>query len=211
MTTSDSDRSVRKAALIMFAYAALLIGGGVWAFIMAPAGASAITALLIPGICALVMIACGVASMLIRKHYMPGMIGIHIGIILPLVFSIAFMSRGVGAYRASGVYRYAALKYVEHRKESGETFSADAMKAYFKELNVEGSVDLGLKAVKVPDHDKTYLGHTLTALSGISIASFAALVLSRPKVPKAPPKQKPAAEPEAKKAGSPFGEPDKND
>ena len=193
MSSTDSDRSVRKAAIIMFVYAALLVGGGVWAFVMAPEGAKAGTALFSSGASALLMIVCGVGSLLIRRLYVPGMIAIHVGMLLPLLFGVTFAWRAGESFRASGRYEYAEARYREFLMESGGQVSPDGMTVYLEDLSVQGNKDAGIKAVKLPDHDKAYAGNMLTGLFGISVAAFTALVLSRPKVPKAPPKPAPEA------------------
>jgi len=79
-----------KSARIMFVYAVFLAACGVVAFVMAPPGAHATTALLVPGVAAALMVISGLMANAFHRNRTIGMIGIHVGLVLPLVFAIAF-------------------------------------------------------------------------------------------------------------------------
>ncbi|HED54277.1 MAG TPA: hypothetical protein ENJ00_08765 [Phycisphaerales bacterium] len=183
---NTSKASIGRTSVIMFLYAALLVTFGVLAYLIAPPGAHAQTAVVVTAICALLMVAMGVLSMLIHKKRNLGMIGIHVGLLLPMVFAVAFLVRAGSAYRSSGVYRYFERAYQAEVKTGDIADSADARSAYLEEAKPDRGKDL-------PSGDKAYLGLILTILFGVSVAAFVVLLLSRPKLPPKP--AAPAVEP----------------
>lgn len=155
-----------KAAISMFVYAVLLVDAGVFAYLIAPPEANAATALIVPAACALLMTLCGIASLMLRKNRAIGMIGIHAGLILPLVFAAAIGSRALAASGAAATYAEQSEAY-ERLPEADRpaTFGA-----YLETLDEPG-----------PDHDKTYLATTLWRLAGISGLAFVVILSQRPK------------------------------
>lgn len=88
-----------KSARIMFAYAGFLIACGLAAYFMAPPGANATTALIVPSIAAGLMIVFGALANMYARHRQVGMVGIHVGLVLPLIFTIAFGYRAFNTFR----------------------------------------------------------------------------------------------------------------
>ncbi len=157
-----------KAALMMVVYALVLVMGGVVAYMLAPEGANAATALIVPSACAALMIACAVMTLMLKKNKRVGMIGIHVGLILPLVFTAAFIQRAVAGYGSIGAYKEANAAYVEAVANDATLAEEENREAFFKEKDA-------------PDHSKAYLVATLALLSGSSVMGFFALISMRPK------------------------------
>lgn len=88
-----------QSSRIMFAYAAFLVICGFVAFAMAGFAASAKTALIVAGICAVLMIIAGVLARMIHSSRVAGMIGIHAGMVLPVIFAVAFAMQGWKAWQ----------------------------------------------------------------------------------------------------------------
>jgi hypothetical protein len=82
----------------MIVYAAFLAGCGFLAFAMSGFAANARTALFVGFGTAVVMVMCGLLAGVIKKNRSAGMIGIHVGLILPLIFAGLFGWRAFKAY-----------------------------------------------------------------------------------------------------------------
>ena len=87
-----------SAPIIMFLYAAFLAVCGFIAFAMAGFASNARTALIVGTGTAVVMIICGVLARMIHTNRTAGMIGIHVGLVLPLIFAALFGWRAYQAY-----------------------------------------------------------------------------------------------------------------
>ncbi|MEL6330673.1 MAG: hypothetical protein AAFR38_13535 [Planctomycetota bacterium] len=164
-----------KAAGAMIGYAVLMLGGGGAAYAMAPAGANATTALIVPGIAAGLMVLCAVMTLLLRASKPVGMIGIHLGLILPLVFAGGIIPRAFAAKGAVDSYN-AVVEEHGAAIATGEIDESVPLETYIQTVNAERSED-----EQVEDHDKSYLMYTLFALGGLSIAAFVVLLGLRPK------------------------------
>ena len=79
-----------KSPKLMFIYAAFLLMCGVVAFALAHFEWKAKTALIVSGATAALMIICGLMAQATHRQKVIGMIGIHLGMVLPLVFAAAF-------------------------------------------------------------------------------------------------------------------------
>lgn len=157
-----------RSPMIMVVYALLLLGAGAVAYLAAPEGANAATALLVPGACALVMIVCAAVVTATRRTNLRAARRAHlVALICSLAFGAAFASRGGQASLASNRYRDAEYRYQAAVKEGKAQDTPEARKKYFADAGA-------------PDHDKKYLANTLWALMFISAAAFLALLVSRP-------------------------------
>lgn len=80
-----------KAATVMYGYAGFLAVCGVLAFAIGAArtGELQYTAL-IPVAMGLVVTACGIMAGLLDRRHTVGMIGIHLGLVLPALFGVMF-------------------------------------------------------------------------------------------------------------------------
>ena len=90
--------SLMPTPVIMFTYAVFLAACGFAAFAMAGFASNAKTALIVGCGTAAVMIICGLLAGIIKKNRTAGMIGIHAGLLLPLIFAGLFGWRAYKAY-----------------------------------------------------------------------------------------------------------------
>ncbi len=152
----------RTAVVLMIVYAVLLLDGGVTAFASSPPGASAATALIVPAACAVLMLVCAALASQLGRSRAAGMIGIHLGLVLPLLFAIAIGSRALATTEATTEYR---------ERHAGSATMVEAEPP---------SIDVP-EADASADYDKGYLAYALWRLSAISGVAFVALLLCRPK------------------------------
>lgn len=154
-----------KAAAIMIGYAVLLVLGGLIAFFMAPEGANAATAIIIPGACAVVMAVCAALAYRFPRSRRAGMIGIHLGIVFTLLFLVGIGARAWAATAGVAAYRSAVAEFRATDSEEAENQTLEAH----------------LAARGLPDHDKAYLRNMLWGLAILSFLAFVALLLNRPR------------------------------
>ena len=152
-----------KAANAMFLYAGVMVAAGVVAYVLAPETANAGTALAVPAACGGVMVLCGLMSLAIGKQKVVGMIGIHLGLVLPLLFAGVIGMRAVKTGEAVDSYRQAESAWQATGAAGGEAARA----AHFAALDA-------------PDHDKSYLRNTLWFLTVASVAAFGGILSRRP-------------------------------
>jgi uncharacterized membrane protein len=99
-----------KSPRLMFAYAGFLVACGAVAYFMAPAGAKAGTALIVSSGAAALMVICASMAGAIHRNPTVGMIGIHTGLVLPLVFAALFAFRAYSTFANGGeAKRYLAV------------------------------------------------------------------------------------------------------
>jgi hypothetical protein len=163
-----------KAVAILVLYAALVVALGVLAYADAPEGANAATALIVPIVVALVSIACAVMALMIHKKRTVGMIGIHLGIVVPLLVAVAVGFRAYSAHESSKHYLEGQALW-EQRVQGGGINTPEARERFFDEN-------------EYPDHDKAYLRGTLVAISAVSLQTFVTMLVARPKPPARKPK-----------------------
>lgn len=176
---ASPQHSPTRAAVVMFLYAALMLTLGILAYLIAPPGANAKTAVIVTGACALVMLAMGIMALTIHKNRKLGMVGIHLGLILPLVFAAVFLMRAGTSYRSAGVYRYFDNAYQVDRKARAAADTTELRDSFLAGARPKS-------ADEIPETDKNYLGLILTLLFGVSVAAFVVLLLSRPEIPPRP-------------------------
>jgi len=169
-----------KAVAILVLYAVLVVVLGVLAYLDAPEAANKATALIVPIIVAVVSLACAVMAALIHKHRTVGMIGIHFGIIFPLLVAFAVGHRAWVAHQASEAYQATQLQW-EQKIASGAIGTPGARDRFFEEQGA-------------PDHDKGYLRGALVAIAAVSVQTFVTMIVARPKPPARKPKASPATD-----------------
>lgn len=157
-----------KAAIIMIVYAAAMVMIGAVTFMVAPSGASKATALIVPGVCGALMVVCAALTIMgagsarqgngVGKH---GMLGVHLGILLPLLFMLAIMFRAIPT-----TSKHLAARNAINPDQPIETTAAvldeDSRKALAKD----------------------YLVVSLWSLTALSGFGFVALLVLRPKMEK---------------------------
>ena len=163
-----------KAVAILVLYAALVVVLGAIAYADAPEGANAATALIVPIAVAVVSVACAVMALLIHKHRTVGMIGIHLGIVVPLLVAIAVGQRAYATHTASKKYQETQQLW-EQRIQGGAIGTPTARERFFEEA-------------ESPDHDKGYLRGALVAIAAVSVQTFVTMIVARPKPPARKPK-----------------------
>jgi len=157
-----------KAAVVLGVYAAVLVLGGFIAYTSAPADANAMTALIIPGACAVVIVGCALLVVVgFKGNRKLAMVGAHLAMVFTLVFAVAFGMRAKAGFDASREYREGVEQF-EAAGISGAPLGEAAQKAY-------------LEGRDLPTHDKAYLAYTLSGLVVASVLAFGALVAVRPK------------------------------
>lgn len=157
-----------KTALTMFAYAVAILVIGYGTYIVAPPGASAVTALIIPLIMAVLMVACGLGTLLIGSNRRLGLLGLYGGIALPLLFALAVAAGRMPKSLTSAL----AFKQAVSESESG--------------------VIVSKKREEGKPHPTGYQAVGMMSLVATSGLAFVVLVLHMPKVP-APEKKPPAS------------------
>ena len=87
-----------KSPAILYVYAAFLAICGLVAFAMSGFAANARTALIVGFGTAIVIAICAALAGMFHRNRTAGMIGIHVGLVLPLIFAILFGWRAWQAY-----------------------------------------------------------------------------------------------------------------
>lgn len=157
-----------KAAAVMFLHAAVMVGGGVIAFALAPEGANARTALVVPMACAAAMVLSAILALQIHRVRALGVIGLGLGLVLPLLFAAVIGFRAVKVGDAVDAHRVAQTAYEGDLAAGTVEAGPEARTAYFT-------------ALEAPDHDKSYLRNTLWFLALASAGAFGLIFKERPK------------------------------
>jgi len=148
-----------KASIVMLLYAAALVGIGFLTYSVAPPGANATTALIISSAFAGIMVFCAIASLAIRQNRTLGMVGIHVGLVMPLVVAAGSFMRFPGSLNNT---------------------------QQFNEAITQGSVTISAQrdqtGAEPPPVAYQTVGIGSTAI--ISLFAFGAILTHRPKVPK---------------------------
>lgn len=150
-----------KAAITMFAYGVTILVIGYATMALRFPGAAALTAIIAPLIMAGLMFACAVASLMIGRNRRAGMIGIHVGLVLPLLFALAI---GFGRLPKS-------------LSATGE----------FNDLVRAQEAGVVVREGDKP-RPTAYQSVGMVSMLAVSGFAFVALVMLRPKVPAAAPK-----------------------
>ncbi|MEM0983728.1 MAG: hypothetical protein AAGI17_07255 [Planctomycetota bacterium] len=115
---------------------------------------------------AVLMGACAFLASRMPSSRTLGMIGVHVGLVLPLLVSFGV---GMRAFKAwGGVSEYTAQQSAYAETEP----QPDSFEAYLEENELTDSV---------PDHDTTYLAAILSTLAAASVLAFVVMLLMRPK------------------------------
>lgn len=151
-----------KFALAMSAYALAMLGIGYLTFIAAPPESKAWTALLVPGIGAAAVIACVVMATRITTNRTLGMIGIHVGLVLPLLMAAGSFWRLPGSLaKNSAYYANQTLKLPSDAGTGGTSVTLSSAAA----------------------HPTGYQAVGIGAIGTLSSFAFIAVLLLRPKPP----------------------------
>lgn len=148
------------AAVTMFFYGlAVLFVGGLTYFV-APPGANAVTALIISIVAALAMTTCAVMSLMIDSKRVLGMIGIHLGLLLPLLVAAGPIMR------------------LRPSLDKAHAFNAAVAEPGGLIVSAETIADKG------KPQPVGYQTVGLGAIGALSVFAFVTLLVQRPRVPK---------------------------
>lgn len=138
----------------MVVYAIFLLACGVAAFAISGFDAKAKTALIAGGGAAAVMAGCAFMAAQFHRSRAVGMVGIHLGLVVPLILAVIFIWRGLEAFAAykAGVPPLAPLVSAHNA--------------------LPGSVQIAVRPL--------YLPVILSLMSLASAAVFGVLVMTRP-------------------------------
>lgn len=155
-----------RTLVVFFAYAAVLLGGGVFAFMRAPAEANRATALIVPGVAAALVAACALLVWLGSRRAGIMKAGWTIGLVLAVVLGLMLgMTAGRRSVMAAN---YPEAKVAYDIAFAGRTdVPREERRAFFKERNST-------------DHDSAYLAQTLWVLTFASALAFFALLVAKP-------------------------------
>lgn len=179
-----------KFAATMFAYALAVLLIGVATSVAAPSGAKTATALIVPAIIAGIAALCGVLAMMIEKKRTLGMIGIHLGLIIPLLGFFGPIARMGKSFQETQTVNN-SISEIEQKLRQPEGRAIIL-------LSQDGAVtardfDQADLAVIVPSHRSLrplgYQAVGLASTAALSGFAFVALLLHRPKVPKPTPNE----------------------
>lgn len=173
-----------KFAIAMIAYALALLGIGALTFLSAPPAANALTALIVPGIGAVLAIACVILAFQIHTKRTLGMIGIHVGLVVPVILAAGAFSRLPGSLRSNAAY---------YEKQS-----------IALPTGASGS-DTQVTLSSSKDYATGYQAVGIGSVGVVSAFAFITLLLLRPKPParSAVPVEPPAPKPTLQAAAAP--------
>ena len=155
----------RKAAMWLVVYAVALVAGGLFAIAFAPDKGRAVTAVAIPRVCAVLVLVCALMASLLGKSRAVGMIGIHLGLVLPLVFAVGLFMQGRKALAEVDRFEEAEAAWVA--MDEGERGGLDRA-AHFE-------------AADAPDHNTWYKAAAQLRLGVASVLAFGLVLTARPK------------------------------
>ncbi len=156
-------RRVAPAVITMFAYALALVLMGALTYLARPEGvgwAKAATAVLVPSIAAAMMIVCAVLSMQVKSSYRNAMIGIHLGLVLPLLVAVGAGMRVPSSLEKNRAY-YAA-----------------------QSLEAEGAPQAEAVEDVAPEFPLGYQAVGIGGVAALSVFAFIALLAQRPRLEK---------------------------
>lgn len=155
------------AAKILVGFAVVLVLGGLTAFLLAPEGANKATALIVPGACAALLLACAWMASMLKRNRRLGMIGIHVGLALTALLGLVFAMQGFSRAQQASSHR-AAVERFEGAELAGAATTDEGLAAY-------------LEAQEVKAYDTMYLAVIFCVLSAAGFMTLFLLVLNRPK------------------------------
>lgn len=185
-----------KFALTMLVYAVCMLVSGYVTMMVSPPGAKPATALLIPAIAAALAATAAVLSLMIKSNRKLGMIGIHVGLVLPLLFMAGSLMRVSGSVAKAGEFNsqleriqtavqqpngQVTLSLVAAPESSND--KSKLMRANWVEDNTPTSI-----TPKAPWKPYGYQSVGMISIAMLSLLAFVSLLLHRPEIPKAEPK-----------------------
>lgn len=185
-----------KFALTMLVYAVCLLISGWVTMSVAPPGSKPATAFIIPAIAAALTIAAAVLSLMIKSNRKLGMIGIHVGLVLPLIFAAGSLSRVAGSIGNASEFNNQLGQIHAALAQPG----AEVTLTRIDDPTSERERDMLMQASWIQDNTPTsirpespwkpygYQSVGMISIAMLSVLAFVSLLLHRPQIPKAEPK-----------------------
>lgn len=186
-----------KFALTMLVYAVCLFVSGFVTMSVAPPGAKPATALIIPAVAAALSLAAAVLSLMIKSNRKLGMIGIHVGLVLPLIFAAGSLSRVTGSIGSAKEFN-SQLQSIQTalQQPNGEVTltlvpNPDSTREKDRLMSASWVQDNTPTAItpEAPWKPYGYQSVGMISIAMLSVLAFVALLLHRPEIPKAEPKE----------------------
>lgn len=182
-----------KFAITMLVYAVCLLISGYVTMSVAPPGAKPATAFIIPAVAAALSIAAAVLGLMIKSNRKLGMIGIHVGLVLPLIFAAGSLSRVAGSIGSAQEFNdqlgqiHTALQ--QPGTEVTLTRVDDPESDRERDMLMQASwVQDGTPTTISPESPWKPYGYQsvgMISIAMLSVLAFVALLLHRPEIPKA--------------------------
>lgn len=160
-------KRVLPAFLVFEIVGTLLVVGGIVAFLMAPPGANAKSALIAPGIAGGLILLCGVLTFAGAGRTL-SRIAAHAGMVLCLLITLAFAAQLPRVQAGITAHRSTSAIFAERVAAGQEQDSPEARRAFLENANV-------------PVTDRTYVRNTVAVLAVVAAAGFLALLKVRPR------------------------------
>lgn len=185
-----------KFALTMLVYAVCLLISGWVTMSVAPPGSKPTTAFIIPAIAAALSITAAVLALMIKSNRKLGMIGVHVGLVLPLIFAAGSLSRVAGSVGSAGEFNSQLEQIHAALAQPG----AEVTLTRVDDPASERERDMLMEATWVQDNTPTsirpespwkpygYQSVGMISIAMLSVLAFVSLLLHRPEIPKAEPK-----------------------
>lgn len=159
MVTTSSGARVGRYALSLVTLGATILAICLLTSEVAPPGANAKTAVIIGGAGFILLTMCALLSLMINRNRALGMIGIHIGLLLPLLLASGPLMRVSGSIEKAKAY-YETPATETPAQEEQEVTAADS------------------------DHPYAYQAVGLGSVALVSVFGFIMLITQRPSIPK---------------------------
>ena len=151
-----------RTATSIIIYSGLILVGGVAAFVMAPAGSSALTALLVPLIYATILDILAVTIILQRDTPRSALGPLRIVLLLMVIFIAAMVPRALATWNGIQAYDKASIEFEDLAVKGLRANTPEARAGYLAEQDA-------------PTHDKRYLLYIVGGMLFLSIIFFFAL------------------------------------
>ena len=182
-----------KYALTMLVYAVCLFISGFVTMSVAPPGSNPATALIIPTVMAALMIAAGVLSLMINSNRKLGMIGIHVGLALPLLFVFGSLLRVSPAISSANEFNsqlatvHDALRTTDEGVRLTRIMPEGERRERAAGMLASWTVEQTRTTITTqsPWRPYGYQAVGMISIAVLSILAFFSLLMHRPEVPKA--------------------------
>lgn len=177
----------------MVAYAGALAGIGYATYAVSPPGANAVTALIAPGAGAVLMLLCAGLSLSISSNRKLGMIGIHVGLLIPLLMASGPLMRIGGSFSNADTFNN-QLDSLQSAADSGVVLGSVQATGEERRFSMRVESTTGSEELFAIDlesneganawHPASYQAVGLASSIVLSLFAFLVMLLQRPLLPK---------------------------